>query len=54
LQKSEVRQRRLLFGEKPDFSGGFQRPNLTMWEFFGGKFFTGVDFKRVKNNLQRF
>ncbi|MGB9409311.1 MAG: hypothetical protein WCA89_17380 [Terracidiphilus sp.] len=32
-------QRWLLFGEKPDFSGDFQGPNLTMRENWGAKSF---------------
>ena len=32
-------RRGLLFGQKTDFSGDFQRPNLTMWEIFGWEFF---------------
>jgi len=28
----------LFNGEKPDYSGGFQRPNLTMWEIWGCAF----------------
>jgi hypothetical protein len=41
-------------GLKPDFSGDFQRPNLTMWENLGLKIFTGIDFKELTNNLQSF
>jgi hypothetical protein len=32
-------QRWLLFGEKPDFPGDFQRPNLTMRDILGWKIF---------------
>ena len=35
----EAMRRGLLFGQKTDFSGDFQRPNLTMWEIFGWEFF---------------
>jgi hypothetical protein len=30
---------RLFYGQKTDFSGDFQRPNLRMWEILDGIFF---------------